>query len=449
MSPIDAYHPDAARNFAEKGTRLRGELHPTEPTATGGPPLFATDVHVAATLGPDEIESFGPMGQMDYRGVETSRFVPVGDRHLGFAGEDFKAVVSLAEAMQRTSNLREKVSLNAVTDAVVRWLVDPEGVGDDNLPAFVLRTTEALVEERTILVPIHHLSLDEPFQVGRVQLRPISREVLTEWFREAASRWDEPIDLTPAENRWRQRMQGWASAALVIEAERERADEAATWEADRAICALRMFHPAMFDPRFRCHTTILGWENVRRTHRVYLRGEKFETIRDEMEIPPPLPWHLDVAEVTRLQGIGLSSLSDLFNEDRPTPFQSKLIEAVVMYSRSALRPDTSERLLYSIVALETMLLRDASEAIQQNVAERVAFIATKSPERRLQIVHDVKEAYGLRSAFVHHGATVSELEVVTRFGLHVWDFFMTLVRNAKRFATRDELFALVDTLKYR
>lgn len=449
MSPVEAYHPDAAQNFAEKGARLGARLRPSAPAGSEAAPLFSPDVHVAASFGPDEIVDFGPMGQMDYRGNETARFVPVGGTHLGFAGEDYKEVMDLAEAMQRTSNMRDKVSLSAVVDAVIQWLVTPEADRGEDLPASVVNTVEELVRERTILVPLYNVSIEEAFRLGRVELRPITSEALTDWFRVVAGRLENPADLRPAEDRWRRRMQGWASAVLVIEAEQERADEVATREADRAICALRMFHPSMFDSHLRCHATILGWENVRTTHRVYLRGDEFETTRDEMEIPPPLPWSLADAEVKRIKDLGLSALSDLLCEDNPTPFQSKLLEAVIMYSRSVLRPDPSDRLLYALVALETMLLRDNSEGIQQNVAERVAFIAGRSASERQQIVTAVKAAYGLRSAFVHHGATVREMEVVTRFGLHAWDFFMSLVRNADEFTTRDDLFAYVDALKYR
>jgi len=450
MTPLSDYHPDAGRNFAEKGEQLRQTLQPSAPARRDAPPLFPTDVHVAAALTDDEIQSFGPMGSMDLTGRETARYVPVGDAYVGFSGADYLEVMRLAEAMQRTPNMRNKVSRGAVADAVIRWMVDPQARREEDLSTFVLAAMRPLVVRRAILVPVHYLSAESTFTVGHVEFRPVSKDDLDGWFRTIRGRFGEAADLRPTEDRWRHRMQGWVSAAVVVEAEQERADEIATYEADRSVSALRLFHPTMFHPALPCHTTLLGWETVRKTHRVYLgANDAFETSRDEMEIPPPYPWHLDNAELAHLRGIGLDSVSALLVLEPASDFDQKLIEALITYSRSALRPELSERLLYTVVALETLLLRDSSESIQQNIAERVAFIAANDAARRKQIVRDVKDAYGLRSAFVHHGATVEEMETVVRFARHVWDFFMRLIRNRERFSSKDDLFALVDALKYR
>ncbi len=108
----------------------------------------------------------------------------------------------------------------------------------------------------------------------------------------------------------------------------------------------------------------------------------------------------------------------------------------------------SERLLYSTVALETVLLRNETEPIQSALSDRVAFLVTQELEGWLAVAKDVKRAYGLRSRFVHHGVDAVDSEVVSRFLLHSWLAIWTLIHNAHRFEDANELADSLDRLKF-
>ena len=63
-------------------------------------------------------------------------------------------------------------------------------------------------------------------------------------------------------------------------------------------------------------------------------------------------------------------------------------------------------MIWYCAGLESILLRDSSEPILQNLSERLAMFAYDTVQERAVALKDIKEAYALRSRFVHHGAKI-------------------------------------------
>ena len=82
----------------------------------------------------------------------------------------------------------------------------------------------------------------------------------------------------------------------------------------------------------------------------------------------------------------LAGLHDLAKNNSGTELRKSLFESLLIYSRNNLTTDLSEKLLFVLVALEALLLRDGSEAIQGNLAERLAFLAGPTLQDRKAIV---------------------------------------------------------------
>jgi hypothetical protein len=101
--------------------------------------------------------------------------------------------------------------------------------------------------------------------------------------------------------------------------------------------------------------------------------------------------------------------------------------------------------------MESILLRNDTEPIQQNVGERMAFINTagsqNTVEERQRIIRNLKEAYALRSKFVHHGSSVEDRETVRQFMINAWALFTTLAKASQRFETKEELIDHLEAMK--
>jgi hypothetical protein len=167
-----------------------------------------------------------------------------------------------------------------------------------------------------------------------------------------------------------------------------------------------------------------------------------KNISKGMKEAPPRPWN--VTENIKVLPDVLKGLNDLALNPYGTELRRSVYESLLIYSRNNLTTDLSEKLLFVLVALESLLLRDGSEAIQGNLAERLAFLVGPTLEERKQIVETTRTVYKLRSNFVHHGKAVEEVEALERFLSYAWNALAALIANVDRYATRGDLISYLN-----
>ena len=157
-----------------------------------------------------------------------------------------------------------------------------------------------------------------------------------------------------------------------------------------------------------------------------------------------MPWNLDRQTISEYKEYGLDVISGLLIAERRTEFQDSLLDSVMIYSKSPLARAAEEKLIYILVALESLLLRDQNEPVQDNVAARMAYLIKDTADERRRVIGNVKATYAIRSAFIHHGHGIREGEVLGEFMMSVWELFLRLIENVDRFATRQELIETVE-----
>ncbi len=156
----------------------------------------------------------------------------------------------------------------------------------------------------------------------------------------------------------------------------------------------------------------------------------------------PRPWN--VTENIKLMPNVLAGLHDLAKNNSGTELRKSLFESLLIYSRNNLTTDLSEKLLFVLVALEALLLRDGSEAIQGNLAERLAFLAGPTLQDRKAIVASTRKIYKLRSNFVHHGKSIEDVDTLEHFLQYAWNALASVLANVDRFPTRQDLVLSLD-----
>ena len=92
-------------------------------------------------------------------------------------------------------------------------------------------------------------------------------------------------------------------------------------------------------------------------------------------------------------------------------------------------------------------MKDASEPITGNLAERIAFLIGQGLEERKQIVHDTRKTYAMRSKFIHHGQKIEDVEVFERFLHNAWTAISSLVSLRDQVKTRQELITILEDRK--
>jgi hypothetical protein len=167
-----------------------------------------------------------------------------------------------------------------------------------------------------------------------------------------------------------------------------------------------------------------------------------EQIQKGLTDAPPRPWN--VTENVLLLPDILARLHDLALNNKGTELRKSLYEAILIYSRNNLTTDLSEKLLFVLVSLESLLLRDGTEAIQGNLAERLAFLAGPTLDERKAIVETTRTVYRLRSNFVHHGKAVEEVEALEQFLDYAWRALATVLTEVDKFASHADLISYLN-----
>lgn len=234
-----------------------------------------------------------------------------------------------------------------------------------------------------------------------------------------------------------------------MNAEPKRAYEVALRESERAIAALRVYHvAATTTPEVTSYCAVLGRENVEGVKHLEMEGGRVRSWGEQPAGGPVFNWHLSDDDIRKYTGsLGFDQVNRLLALKDRTKFQETLLDALLLYSRSTREKDLAGKLVYTLVAMESVLLRNDTEPIQQNVGERMAFINASTVEKRKAIIRNLKAAYALRSKFIHHGHTIEERETVWRFMIEAWAFFTNLAKASQRFETKEELIDHLEAMK--
>ncbi|HEX8370740.1 MAG TPA: hypothetical protein VF604_19500 [Pyrinomonadaceae bacterium] len=160
-------------------------------------------------------------------------------------------------------------------------------------------------------------------------------------------------------------------------------------------------------------------------------------------------WSLSDDDIREFHETGLEILSELLKKDSLSEYENTVLDALTQYSKCTLSRNPADKLINTLVALESLLLKDANEPIQQNLAERMAFLFKATSEERRAIKSSVLKAYSLRSSFIHHGKSIGidELDILQDFLIYAWTSFYALIHFTKTYSTKAEIFDKLEELK--
>jgi len=439
-------HPDAKRTFDEKASLLAAFLRP-DPKVFDDSQHVPINPYVTATIGKDDIiPESNVWSKADHSGREYARYFQAGDRVVGLEGETYLAFRRLAESIQRTQALRDSISLDTIIDLLTSWLrLTLKGQPELSATDFILSKCREMVGEYTVLLPLYELYVEESFELGRVLIRTITAEEIDRWVERQSKEDPEHAEsYKQSGERAKQKHQGKAAASITLLAEPKRAYEVARREAEDALAMLQVFSIGVLVPEARCYWTLFGSEKVESFTYFILQGSDLKNGATGYYGAPNTVWMLSKALLVDLKSRGLDAASALLRESKRNDFQEHVVDALLLYSRAALQGGVTEKLLYILVALESLLLRDETELIGQNLAERLAVVIGGNVDERKAIIKTTREVYRLRSRFVHHGVEIDDVKTMDEFMLYASVFFEKILKATDLFQTK---IALLDALE--
>jgi len=233
---------------------------------------------------------------------------------------------------------------------------------------------------------------------------------------------------------------------VAVRAVDAKALEVARFRTERAVAFLRFFSPVNWTPKLRSYCVLLGSENVVQTAELFVEGGTIASYKRGVLDRTQKKWLLANALIEQFPGL-LAQLSRLLDDEKLTPYQEELRDAMLLYSRNSLAVEPADKLVYVLVALESILIQNETEPITKNLGERMAFLIGKDVEGRRAVIANVSDTYRLRSSFVHHGNSIEDLETLSKFMVNAWSCFHNLVFHQDRLKTKEELIAALENRK--
>jgi hypothetical protein len=441
-------HPQASENFNSKIEdlieRLTSEHHLLEKIKLPVPanPNIHTSFHFNETNIVGELQPHW----RDISGKIAARAFLKEGKYVGLFDDDYKNLIRLAEGFQKSISPKGAVSVELLEELLFDWVkLKTRSETDLGLSEFVLSECEKKIKEYDVWIPISLLYIQSPFTVGKITFRAITKSMVDEWESRVLSNAKEQKEIDSIKiyfERIRKEIQGLATATIKVEAEPIRAYEIAFEETERAMSALRFFSPVNFFPTKICYSAPWGKQHQDSDRYLLIQDEKIVFHKNGFSDKSKPFWNLTNEDLENYWSPGLEVFHFLLNKEKLTDFQEKYLEAISIYSRSSLNKQISDRLIYTLVALETIFLKDSGEYIQDAISWRMAYMQPTSVEERREIIKNVKDTYALRSSFIHHGQQVSvdNLIVLTEFMKNAWQSLHSLIPYAASEITKEEFF---------
>jgi hypothetical protein len=444
-------HEKAAAAYNAKLLQLpaRVQLRTMRPLKPAMPEPVKSDTHVVSNYGAGDIDrdSYREYS-IDHTGKPAACYFYTRRGVVGLSGEDHDALLQVTQRIASDRAYRDFLSSKFVYECCIDWLKRKVEMSDkicSDFTDYLEEVAAKAVRRFEVWLPMPVVQIATPFMIGGVTFRRITKKMMDEWAQRldvASSAKAEAVF-----DKSRSRLQSATAACVAVEAEPIRGNELAFERADASISILRFSCPAMLSP--------YQWAPVdpsfidRRGASIMLHVEDQKILGETNSLDERMltQWVLTREDIEFHMRTSWGFGHNLLVTDR-NEFQEMLLGALIHYSRSILKSDMSERLLYMVTALESVFIRDVKESIVQNLRERMAALAGPTKADRLKILEAVAKVYDLRSGFVHRALPVSKMSMLQDFFMGTWSTFLFLLNNYNRWRKKSEFLRMVDEHKF-
>lgn len=383
---------------------------------------------------------------IDGFGKEKSKFFESDKGFIGLADSDYDAYENIIERIAIRADVKTYLSREYIGSTLFKWF---EGLYKGTLPQsvgftqYLIECSENDVKDIKIAVPISYLDIEESFKVGRVVFEFYTKEFFDDFEAAVASR--NPSFEKDGLRNIRREYQGVVFASLVVCAEKERACEIATEETEKAITLLRFFSPSVFWPEIPSYLGRMGHANVPVSHS-FVFEDKWPVIHSAVDEKVDYRLPIDKKHLQFLRGSGLDDGSELISKPNPTDYEKLLLNSISMFTKGVVSTDYHDKVVFCLASIETLLLKNTSEPIQHSIGLRLAFLSSLRPQQRKSVIDLVREAYEIRSSYIHHGKKRQDIDLLRNIQMTIWSVLRKCIRNRSQFQNQAQLLDFVERL---
>ena len=441
-------HPEAIKNFNKKAEeaivlveKKQKPKHHKESNLNGH--------YVAHKINKEDIIGEMKLGITNTFGDDLGFLFQIDQREYGITGDDYTQIIKCAEKIQKDKSYCEILSVSFILKKYKKWIIDRyQKKEEKDFISFLEYNLNKAVNKYQVWVPIPYTSTEKEFSINNVMIRKISEDIISSWFRIDNNKNDAEMlqKIEECKTEIRKKYQGYAAAVYEYRAEPIRAQEIAMDHISDALSILRLFSPSNFSSRLVSGIYEYGQGLMESKNLFLINPVNLYFSQTSDSLGKGMRWEIPSYIISNPAMTGFNKI--LLNKYK-NKFNKKVYEALKIYSKHTLKNNPFDKLLYICIALESILLRNNTEAVQQNLADRIAFSIEKSSNGRQNIARTIRKIYSMRSNYVHHGVqTIEEREEIDKLLDITWRMFIFLAHNINRFKTKDDFIKALENIKY-
>jgi len=366
---------------------------------------------------------------------------------VGICDEGCIKYKKICDQINKIRDVSNIASIHFISDTLKAWLIlKYDGAEQSTFSEYLIKYLTDKCKKYNIYIPIPFTSSEVDFAIGNMVFTTITEDFIESYYNKS-----EEIDSLVNNrrlciNKVKKEYQGYLFGIFEAFAEPTKVKELAYAYLADVLAIIRLFEPANMDPERTSGLYEYGWKNQEKE--IYFEyDQNTELFREANKLRDDI-MHIHF-KVELIDIIKNSSICKLLEKANKNDFQIDLMNSIRIYSKSTLKKDIYDKLLYILVGLESILLRNDSEPIQQNLSDRIAFACGKNITERKSIVSIVKKVYSIRSGFIHHGNTsFEEYQSIEQFMKIAFNMFLSLANNSESFKTKLECIDAIEKIKY-
>lgn len=443
-------HDNAAIALDAAADRLTFKDISTQRSTTARPTGWG-ERHVNFSITDKDVIGISRRFDVDSDGNENEVAAHDGVHGILIGGDDYAAYEALIKKILEVPILKHKLSREFVAEVVSDWCL--ERLKSKEIGSFseeLLRKVRLAVSDRQLWIPVAYMQTQHAFEFGPVRIVTIPRAFFDE--QERSQLTDDNPHKDDAKKYFamlRSKLQGHAAVAMSIRAETRYARTKALQTAQDAVSLLRFFHPAAFDPDLLCATSVSGFEFVPKSSSLEITGVNEFRYSSSIGHVPARDWRISNEVLEAISDSNFKAVGNLIYGVGCSPFEMIVRNSIMTYTRGMTFPEKSDRLIYTLSALESVFLKDTSEPISQSLADRLSFVAYENIDDRIKTVSNCKKIYAARSQYVHHQAAMSlSAAELKDFFLAAWSALNSVIHQMHKFKRKEDFISAVDRMKY-
>lgn len=401
------------------------------------------------TIAESEITDFRITGTVDHFGAEKSRYFQTQLGPIGLEGDSYTRFEGLINMFSSRAELRKLLTANFLKIILFEWFEKRhkgELTSSTNFVACLKERALAEIKTRKISIPISYMTIEKPFKIGNITFEYYTTDFFDQIEKHIrANVGNQTESLNEGIRAIRKRYQGVVFASISVHAETEKCIDIANQETENALMVLRFFSPTTFVPEIPSYFGMMGKVHIPSRYLfIFEDGLSMPTIKEEFAERRDPMCILREQDIQDFKNHGLGHASELITKENRTELEELLMTSLFLFTRGTVAKEFQDKLVFTLVSIETLLLQNQSEPIQRSVGLRLCFLAASKVNERKQVVDLVKEAYKERSKYLHHGHSKSDFELLQKLQHIVWTAFINVLSITDRYSTQNELLKFIE-----